>query len=51
MSTNFLVQSKQNTLDASIANELQAQINYAKAKTALEQAQGTLLQARGLEIK
>ncbi len=51
MSTNFLVQSKQNTLDTSIANELQAQINYAKARTALEQAQGTLLQARGLEIK
>jgi len=51
MSTNFLVQSKQNILDTSIANELQAQINYAKARTALEQAQGTLLQARGLEIK
>lgn len=51
MSTNFLVQSKQNTLDASIANELQAQINYAKARTALEQAQGTLLQTRGLQIQ
>ncbi len=51
MSTNFLVQSKQNSLDASIANELQAQINYAKARTALEQVKGTLLQVRGLDIK
>ncbi len=51
MSTNFLVLSKLNTLDAAKGNELQAQINYAKATTALEQALGRLLQTRHLEVK
>lgn len=51
MSTNFLVLSKLNTLDAAKGNELQAQINYAKAETALDQALGRLLQARHLDVK
>jgi outer membrane protein len=51
MSTNFLVLSKLNDLNTSKGNELQAQINYAKAITILDQALGTLLQARHLEVK
>ncbi len=51
MSTNFLVLSKLNTLDAAKGAELQAQINYAKAVTALDQALGRLLQARHLDVK
>jgi len=51
MSTNFLVLSKLNDLNTSKGNELQAQINYAKAVTALDQALGRLLQARHLEVK
>lgn len=52
MSTTFLVLSKQNDLNASRASELQAQINYAKATTALEVATGNLLEARGFaEVK
>ena len=47
MSTNFLVLTKQNDLDSARAAELQAQIGYAKALTALEQATGHLLEARG----
>ncbi|HEX7552226.1 MAG TPA: TolC family protein, partial [Geothrix sp.] len=51
MSTNFLVLSKLNDLNTSKGNELQAQINYAKAVTALDQALGRLLQTRHLEVK
>jgi outer membrane protein TolC len=51
MSTNFLVLSKLNDLNTSKGNELQAQINYAKAVTALDQALGRLLQVRHLEVK
>ena len=47
MSTTFLVLAKQNDLDASKAVELQAQIGYAKSVTALEQATGNLVEARG----
>ncbi len=47
MSTTFLVLSKQNDLDASKADELQAKIAHAKAVTALQQATGNLLEARG----
>ncbi len=47
MSTNFFVFAKQNDLNSARATELQARIAYAKAVTALEQAMGTLLQARG----
>jgi len=48
MSTNFLVLQKQTDLDASRSAELQAQINYAKSVTALEQSMGNLLEARNL---
>lgn len=51
MSTNFFVLQRADELDTAKANELQAQINYAKAVTALEQALGTLLEARKLEVK
>jgi outer membrane protein TolC len=47
MSTTFLVLAKQNDLNASMAAELQAQIGMAKAITAVEQAKGHLLEARG----
>ncbi len=50
MSTNFLVLSKQNDLDTSKSNELQSRIGYAKAVTALEKAQGSLLEARKLSL-
>jgi len=51
MSTNFLVLSKQNDLDTSKSAELQSQITYAKAVTALEKSLGHLLEARKLEVK
>ena len=51
MSTNFLVLTKQNDLDTAKSNELQSQITYAKAVTALEKALGHLLEARKLEVK
>lgn len=51
MSTNFLVLSKQNDLDTAKSNELQSQITYAKAVTAMEKALGRLLEARKLEVK
>ena len=41
MSTNFLVLSKQNDLDSAKSAELQAQITYAKAVTALERPWAT----------
>ncbi|MBI1752024.1 MAG: TolC family protein [Acidobacteria bacterium] len=51
MSTNFTVLSKLNDLNTAKGNELQAQITYAKAVTALEKALGHLLEARKLEVK
>ena len=51
MSTNFLVLSKQNDLDTAKSSELQSQITYAKAVTALEKSLGHLLEARKLEVK
>lgn len=51
MSTNFLVLSKLNDLNTAKGNELQSQITYAKAITALEKALGHLLEARKLEVK
>ncbi|NTW86178.1 MAG: TolC family protein [Holophagaceae bacterium] len=51
MSTNFLVLSKQNDLDTSKSAELQSQITYAKAVTALEKSLGHLLEARKLEVR
>ncbi len=51
MSTSFLVLTALNDLNTSKGNELQAQITYAKAVTALDQALGHLLQARHLEVK
>ena len=51
MSTNFLVLSKQNDLDTAKSSELQSQITYAKAVTAIEKALGHLLEARKLEVK
>lgn len=51
MSTNFLVLSKLNTLDAAKGAELQARITYAKAVTALDEAVGRLLQARHLTVE
>jgi len=50
MSTNFVVLSKQNDLASARAQELQAQISYAKSVTALEKAVGNLMNARKLEF-
>jgi outer membrane protein TolC len=50
MSTNFLVLSKQNDLSSSRSAEVQAQITYAKAVTALEKAVGNLMEARNLKL-
>jgi outer membrane protein len=51
MSTNFLVLQRQDELDSARSAELQAQIAYAKAVTALETSMGNLLQARNLRVK
>lgn len=51
MSTNFVVLQVMTNLDNSKSAELQAQINYAKAVTALEQAVGNLMEARNLTLK
>ena len=50
MSTNFLVLSKQNDLDSAKSAELQAQITYVKAITAMEKSVGNLLEARKLVV-
>jgi len=51
MSTNFIVLQDMTNLDAARSAETQAQINYATAVTALEQAVGNLLEARNFVIK
>jgi len=51
MSTNFVVLQVMTNLDNSRSAELQAQINYAKAVTAMEQSVGNLMEARNLTIK
>jgi outer membrane protein TolC len=51
MSTNFVVLQVMTNLDNSRSAELQAQISYAKAVTALEQAVGNLMEARNLKIQ
>ena len=51
MSTNFNVLQDMTNLDAARAAETQAQINYAQAVTALEQAVGNLMEARNFTIK
>lgn len=51
MSTNFFVLQRADELDTARSVELQARITYAKSVTTLEQALGTLLEARKLEVK
>jgi outer membrane protein TolC len=51
ISTNFIVLQDMTNLDNARIAEVQAQINYANAVTAMEQAVGNLLEARHLEIK
>ena len=51
MSTNFFVLQRADELDTARSAELQARITYAKNVTTLEQALGTLLEARKLEVK
>jgi len=51
MSTNFNVLQDMTNLDAARSAETQAQINYANAVTALEQAVGNLLEARNFTIR
>ena len=51
MSTNFNVLQDMTNLDAARTAEVQAQINYANAVTALEKSVGNLLEARNFTIK
>jgi outer membrane protein TolC len=51
MSTNFNVLQDMTNLDAARASETQAQIAYATACTALEQAVGNLMEARNFVMK
>ena len=51
MSTNFFVLQRANELDTARSVELQTRIAYAKFVTTLEQALGTLMEARKLEVK
>ena len=51
ISTNFIVLQDLTNLDNARIAEVQAQISYANAVTAMEQAVGNLLEARHLEVK
>jgi outer membrane protein TolC len=51
MSTNFVVLQTMTNLDQAKSSELNAQIAYAKAVTALEVAVGNLMEARKFAIK
>jgi outer membrane protein TolC len=51
MSTNFFVVQAQRDLSQAEANELRAVIDYSKALVGFERARGTLIEARGLEVK
>jgi len=51
MSTNFIVLQDMTNLDNARSAEVQAQVNYANAVTALESAVGNLLEARKLTVK
>jgi len=51
MSTNFIVLQDMTNLDNARSAEVQAQVNYANAVTALESAVGNLLEARNLKVK
>ncbi|MDR3672221.1 MAG: TolC family protein [Holophaga sp.] len=51
LSTNFTVLKVMTDLDQARSDELKAQIEYAKAVTAMEVALGTLLEARNLTVK
>jgi len=50
VSTSFVILQDMTSLDNARSAEIQAQIAYANAVTALEQAVGNLLQARHLEL-
>lgn len=51
MSTNFIVLQDMTNLDNARSAEVQAQINYANAVTALEKAVGNLMEARNLKVE
>jgi len=51
LSTNFVVSQRQNDLDNAKAVELNANISYANAQTALQQAMGTLLDYRNIVVQ
>ena len=51
VSTNFIILQDMTNLDNARSAEIQAQINYANAVTALEASVGHLLQARQLELR
>jgi outer membrane protein TolC len=50
MSTTFEVRQFQNDLSEAELSRIRAGLDYAKALTALERSQGTLLESRGLSI-
>jgi len=51
LSTNFVVLQRQNDLDNAKTAELNAKITYVNAQTALQQAMGTLLDYRHIQVK
>jgi len=51
LSTNFVVLQRQNDLDNAKTAELNAKITYVNAQTALQQAMGTLLDYRHIQVR
>ncbi|MCL1908359.1 MAG: TolC family protein [Holophagaceae bacterium] len=51
LSTNFVVLERQSALDNAKAAELDAKTSYANAQTALQQAMGTLLDHRSIQVQ
>ncbi|MCL1894712.1 MAG: TolC family protein [Holophagaceae bacterium] len=51
LSTNFIVLQRQSDLDNAKAAELNAKTTYANAQTSLQQAMGTLLDFRNIQVK
>ena len=51
LSTNFVVLQRQNDLDNAKTAELNSRITYVSSKVALQQAMGTLLEYRNIQLK
>jgi outer membrane protein TolC len=51
LSTNFLVLTRQNDLSRARLEEIAARTDFEKARTEMARATGTLLEARGIQVK